>query len=174
MNDIDYTFRNDSGLTRIFLLIVFSAAALLLFASCSAVTPDETALMQVMAEHQAEASVRAKRNADAALDFFAAQWVKEKFGRQQERFEARVRAESQPTAEWILAQVAARDAFRATVEAEIAAKRKDLEDPNLDVAIELGQGIRDGLTIVTERDRKLAQLRALTGLKASITTESKP
>lgn len=130
-------------------------------AGCATVPPEATAEAQVALEAQAEALSNARENAAAALTFWAGQLREAKKAHVSTLFEARVRAESQPTADWVLAEVAARDAKLDAMIAEIDAKAAALRDPNLEVSAELGAAALDYVNEVSEREKKIAKLRGL-------------
>jgi hypothetical protein len=130
-------------------------------AGCATVPPEATAEAQVALEAQAEALSNARENAAAALDFWAGQLREAKRAHVSTLFEARVRAESQPTADWVLAEVAARDAKLDAMIAEIDAKAAQLRDVNLEVSAELGAAALDYVNEVSEREKKIAKLRGL-------------
>ena len=130
-------------------------------AGCATVPPEATAEAQVALEAQAEALSNARENAAAALDFWAGQLREAKRAHVSTLFEASVRAESQPTADWVLAEVAARDAKLDAMIAEIDAKAAHLRDVNLEVSAELGAAALDYVNEVSEREKKIAKLRGL-------------
>lgn len=142
---------------------------LLLFiaAGCAVVPPEATAETQVALEAQSTAIENIRTNSLAALDFWAGQLREAKRAHVATLFEARVRAESQPTADWFLAEVATRDARLDAMIAEIDAKAKQLRDANIDVAAELGRAAIDYVAEVSEREKKVAKLRGLLKIGAT-------
>lgn len=130
-------------------------------AGCATVPPEATAEAQVALEAQAEALSNARENDASERAFWVAQLRDAKKAHVSTLFEARVRAESQPTADWVLSEVSSRDAKIEALIAEIDAKAAMLKDPNLEVAAELGGASLDFVNELSEREKKIAKLRGL-------------
>ena len=147
---------------------LFAALVAIVAAAGGCTTPPEaaTAEVQALLEVQQDALGRAQRNAARSNETWAEK-VRElaKAGIDKD-VERKVRAESQPTADWILSAFADRDARLTRNEQAIAEALAKLKDENLGVALEVNGAALDYVREVSERQRRFAQIKALIGIKA--------
>lgn len=149
------------------------AAALLTLGGCytPAPPPAATAEVAVLLDAQAEALARASANSEKTNATWAAELAKAKRASLDDLLERRVRAlveaatDTRPDPEAILREIRQRDEVAAANDAELKATLEKLRDANLATAAEIAAVARSYVAEMTERDRRMAQVRALLKIK---------
>lgn len=148
-------------------------AALLTLGGCYTPAPPPAATAEVAAllDAQAEALARASANSEKTNATWAAELAKAKRIALDDLLERRVRAlvessaDTRPDPEAILREIRQRDEVAAANDAELQATLAKLKDANLATAAEIAAVARSYVAEMTERDRRMAQIRALLKIK---------
>ena len=153
-----------TALALVFLLC--SSLALPACTSAPAPPPESTAEVQFVLEAQREDLLSAKANRDDTTRTWAEEYRAAKVAAITKDF--RVLAAKLRTPDEFLKLVGQRDEALAALDVEIArARDKLLGDTTLDTALEANGMALDYVVEQSERDRKLAQLRRLSGFAAA-------
>lgn len=133
--------------------------------------PPATAEIAALVEAQTEALRRAAANSEKTNATWAAELAKAKRASLDDLLERRVRAlveaatDTRPDPEAILREIKQRDEVAAANDAELAKTLEKLHDANLATAAEIADAMSLYVAEITERDRRMAQVRALLKIK---------